>query len=304
MSNSSRAIIYGLSAILLNYGGLSLPGAFSASEPIHDSDEASIRAQASAYEKAFAAADVDKLSSMWDKDAIYIDQFGKILRGRDEIKKQYRDFFSKKGEQPIQISFESLQFPSDDLAIESGSSRLLNCSSPAGSARYLAVHVKRNGSWLMASVTESPLDAAGMGGYLRPLDWLVGLWKVEGDESSLRLNFKRVGDNLISCDAEAKPGNGAAKSHTEYIYWNPQTRCISSFQFDSLGGVAQKSWQKSAGDWIVHAFSLQSDGSESKADYIIKPMGKDCFSWQSKHRIVDGEQLPDTERITLSRVKS
>jgi uncharacterized protein (TIGR02246 family) len=278
------------------------PAAFAGSG--HASDEAVLRAAAAEYAQSFAAAAVDKLAGLWADAAILIDQSGHVFRGKEEIKNQYAAFFARYGAQPLEISVESIDFPGNDTAIETGISRLKNSSSPLATARYLALHVKRDGKWLMESVTESPYAAATNGEYLKPLSWLAGNWKAEGTAGAVKVCIDWANKNVMSINVEATAKDAAKSSHSEFIYWNPQTKRINSFQFDAEGGTSKKCWEEAGDNWIVHASSIQADGSESKADYLIKKIDSDSFTWQSKRRSLSGVDLPDTGELKITRVKS
>lgn len=276
----------------------------SSAESTHSSDDSLIREQAAEYAKAFASGNVESLSNMWGEKAIFVDQFGNVYRGRTAIKNQYANFFLKNGGVPLEVKIESIEFPSTDIAVEEGTSRIANSSSPSAMGHYVATHVKRDGKWLMESVTESPFQAANNGEYLKPLDWMIGNWKVDGPNGTVRLKTSWANNNVMACESEAVPKDGTRSSHTEFIYWNPQMRCISSWQIDGQGSVSRKWWQKSGDNWIIHASSTQFDGANSRADYIIKPVDNDSFTWRSTNRSISGMPLPDTETIKMTRIKS
>lgn len=274
-------------------------------ESTHTLDENSLKVQGAEYARAFAKADVNTLANFWDDSAVYADQFGNVYHSKAEIKKQYEGFFNKYGAQPIQISVESISFPSNDVAIETGVTRLENSSAPDATTHYLATHVKRDGKWLMQSVSETPFKAASNGEYLKPLDWLLGRWKASNSQgASLELKLSWVNKNVIAREANVTTKDGHKISHTEYIYWNPQAERVCSWQYDADGGTSQSWWERNGDAWIVHSNSMQADGSPARADYILKPADQDSFNWQSTHRSLAGEDLPDTELIKVTRVKS
>lgn len=271
----------------------------------HAADESTLKSTGSQYIQAFASGDIDKLLSYWDDKAVFADQFGNVYRNKEEIRKQYQSFFSKYGGQPIEINVESITFPTDDVAIETGVSRLSRASSPTAMAHYVATHVKRDGKWLMETVSETPFKASNNGEYLKPLNWLLGSWKASNPNgSSLEVNLSWVNKNVISRESKIVKSDGSKITQTEYIFWNPESECISSWQFDANGGTSHSWWEGSGDEWIVHASSLQADGSQARADYVIKQSGDDSFNWQSKNRNLAGVDLPDTEVIKVTRVKS
>lgn len=272
----------------------------------HDADQSSLKAGSNVYIDAFANADVNKLLSMWEDYAVYTDQFGNVYRNKAELKAQYEQFFQKYGGQAMQINLETLAFPTDNTAIETGTSRLLKSNEPAASARYVAAHVKKNGKWLLESVSETPLKAASNGEYLKPLEWLLGTWKASNSEAgtSIDVNLSWANPNVISRQSTITKKDGSKVNQTEFIFWNPETECISSWQFDANGGTSHSWWEQAGDTWIIHASSVQADGSPSRADYYLSADGANSFSWQSKNRSLAGVSLPDTELIKVSKVKS
>lgn len=272
----------------------------------HDVDVSSLKASSNVYIDAFANGDVEKLLSMWEDNAVYTDQFGNVYRNKSELKGQYEQFFQQYGGQALQIDLQSIAFPTDNTAIETGTSRLVNSADPAASAKYVATHVKKNGNWLLESVSETPLKAASNGEYLKPLQWLLGTWKANNPDSgtSLEVNLSWANPNVISRQSTITKKDGGKISQTEFIFWNPETECISSWQFDANGGTSRSWWEKSGDTWIIHASSIQADGLPSRADYILHADGADSFSWQSKNRALAGVALPDTALIKVTKVKS
>ena len=290
-----------VSPVLLS---LLIAGVFAQSG-LAESADASLKEQGAQYCQAFAKGDVDKLLSFWDDAAIYVDQFGNIYKSKNEIKKQYESFFNKYGIQPLEINPDSVSFPREDLAIETGISRLTNSSAPSATARYLATHIKRDGKWLVQSVSESPYKAESNGEYLKPLNWLLGSWKASNSAGgSLDLSLTWANNNVIAREASVTNKDGSKMKQTEYIYWNPQNQQISSWQFDANGGTSHAWWERNADSWVVHANSVQADGSRARADYVLKPDGNDSFTWQSKNRNLAGVDLPDTDQVKVTRVKS
>lgn len=264
-------------------------------------DEAAIRQQAQEYARLFAAAETDKLSALWDDNAVFVDQFGNSFKGKSAIRNQYLEFFSRNAKQPLEISVKSIEFPAENMAIEQGTSRL---SGASAITEYIATHAKKNGKWLIETVTETPDHAKSNSEYLKPISWLSGEWKAEGN-TDLIVKFDWVNENILSCKTDAKVAGASKQSHNEFIYWNPLMSCINSWQFDSEGGVARKWWEKSSNAWVIHAVAIQADGTLGRADYIVTQQdNNDSFVWQSCKRSLAGVDLPDTKKMKFNKVKS
>src|ERR1700722_3730349 len=88
-------------------------------------DEKILRAQIDDYVKAFAAGDSKALANMWAPEGTFTDIDGTILHGRADIEAYFKTVFDQFGGQPLKITIESIKFPSDNVAIEEGRTRLL-----------------------------------------------------------------------------------------------------------------------------------------------------------------------------------
>ncbi|HEY9868128.1 MAG TPA: SgcJ/EcaC family oxidoreductase, partial [Candidatus Obscuribacterales bacterium] len=203
----------------------------------HEADQQAIRKQAAEYASAFRKADTAALAEMWAPDAVYVDDAGTVYKGREAIVDEMKAFFAKFGGQPLEVVIESIEFPSDDTAIEHGITRLASAKAPHAADRYTAVHVKRDGRWQMVNVSESPLRPASGPESLRELGWLVGSWHVDGPNGTLALKAEWVGNNnIIRCTFDTQGKDGSKTSQTQFIFWNPHKRRIWSWQYDWSGG--------------------------------------------------------------------
>jgi uncharacterized protein (TIGR02246 family) len=274
----------------------------TASTARHAEDEQIIRAQSADYAKSFAKGDVAALAGMWAEDAVFTDDSGGVYRGREAIRNQIADFFNKNEKQALEVTVESIEFPSETTAIEHGSTCLLTGPSPENMQQYTAVHVKRDGKWEMVSVTESPGRAMTSSECLKGLNWLIGDWNTEGPGGKLHLKSTWVANgNLISVNFDTDEKDGSKTSQTEYIYWNPRSHRICSWQFDWSGGIGDAWWEKSGEAWLGHARSLLPDGRVAHALIVIQRVDDNTFSWQSTDRQVSGQQLPDTAKLLVKK---
>ncbi len=275
--------------------------ASSTSGAQHADDELAIRTHSANYALAFTKGDVAALAGMWAEDAVYTDENGTVSRGREAIRNQIADFFKNYGKQPLEVSVLSIEFPSDTTAIEHGVTKLISAQPPGNAQNYTAVHVKRNGTWQMVSVTESPYKAQSKT-ELKDLSWLIGSWNVKGPAGHLHLKSDWVADGKIIClTFETSEKDGSKTSQTEYIFWNPLRNRLCSWQFDWSGGYGTAWWEKSGSDWIGHAISVEPDGRLARANYVIRRVDDNTFSWQSTGRQLSGQRLPDTVKLLVKR---
>lgn len=276
----------------------------------HEDDQRVIRAQAADYAKAFSVADVDALAAMWASDAVYNDSAGNVYNGRDAIKNQMANFFKRWGKRPLEVKVESILFPSDDTAVERGVTCLKDPKSGDDIERYTALHVKRDGKWQMVDVSENFYEKQPSGREsLSALSWFIGNWTVNGPKGTLHLKSDWVGNkNLIRCDFMVEAKDGSRSSGTQFIFWNPETQRICSWQYDGLGGYSTAWWTQSGKTWVAHARSTQPDGCAAWADNIMHQEDANTFTWQStdRHMTADdlpGKRLPDTDILKATRDK-
>ena len=288
-----------------NWAGIAAeqsPPAATEATAKHSEDDQAIRAQSAEYAKAFANGDVSALARMWAEDAVFTDEAGTVYRGREAIRHQMADFFKRSGKQPLEVTVESVEFPSDTTAIEHGITCLVAAEPPDNMQKYTAVHVKRDGKWQMVSVTESPYIPQSSAEYLKSLNWLIGSWNAEGPAGKLHLKLDWVANgNIVCASFETDEKDGAKTSQTEYIYWNPRRNLVCSWQFDWTGGYGNAWWEKSGDNWICHARAVLSDGRLARANYLIQRVDDNTFSWQSTDRQLSGQRLPDTNRLLVKR---
>ncbi len=285
--------------------GLSFFSGASAATAGHEGDEAAIRTQADEYARAFERGDIEKLASYWYEGAAYADQYGNLYKGRELIKDEYKKFFETNSNQKIKLDFkiESIEFPDADSAVETGLASMSNSRNEVETCRYIATHYKQNGRWMIETVSEYPYRAENNGDNLKALSWLLGDWKATGPNGSeLKIKLSWANKNVISMDCVSN--KDPEDRETEFIFWNPESRKINSWQFDGKGGTSRAWWDTDGKVWVINSISIQADGSRSSAKNFVWQVDKDNFIWQSKSRRLAGFRLPDTEEIKVTRAKS
>jgi uncharacterized protein (TIGR02246 family) len=267
----------------------------------NSADEQLLREQARAYAKSFAAGDAHALATMWTADGIFVDIEGSEYRGQHRIERYFTDYFRRAGAQPLAVAVEQISFPNTETAIEQGTTRLVNAPTPSIS-RYVAVHVRQNGRWQMASVTETPYRSANTSYYLRDLNWLIGSWTSQAKGKPMRLNAEWIANrNYIKCTY--RPGGASSEEHkqTQLIGYNPLRHCIVSWHFGSSGGFGYSEWMKSGKKYIEQARMVEPDGTKARATNLITLVDSNNFTWRSTDRVLGGSRLPDTEEVKIIR---
>ncbi len=190
------------------------------------------------------------------------------------------------------------------VAIETGTARAKPADgNPTPGVKYSAVHVKRDGKWLISNVSESRYMPPTNESYLKDLGWLVGEWKAEAGGKTTTFQCEWMANkSFLRRSFTVKEGDKTISSGMQVIGWDPQLVTIVSWTFDSEGGVSRELWSQSAQRWTIEASSVLRDGGTSLSTNILMKLDENTFSWQSVERSLNGDMLPDTAIVRVKRV--
>jgi uncharacterized protein (TIGR02246 family) len=271
-----------------------------AKDPKRADDEAAIRKASADFIKLLERGDAKAVAASWTEEGEYIGDDGTTIRGRAAIEAAYSKAFAKKKNPKVEITIESIRFPSKDTAVEEGYAKIYKADADhPTTARYSVLHVREGGEWLMAVLREWPDEAVS----LRDLDWLIGTWEGKTDDSEVRTKYEWDDKkNSIRCQITIK-GKDRNISGTQVLLKDPRTSQLRSWIFDDEGNFGDGAWTHDGKRWVIEASGVQSDGGELTAKNILTPIDKDTFTWQSTERTLDGDELPNIRPVKVKRVK-
>jgi uncharacterized protein (TIGR02246 family) len=263
-------------------------------------DDKAIRQATADFIKAVEKGDAKAVASFWTEEGEYIGEDGATVRGRAAIEAEYAKAFAKKHRLKVDVTVESIRFPSKDTAIEEGYAKSYRVGSEQPTAsRYSVLHVREGGRWLMAVLREWPDEGIS----LRDLDWLIGTWEAKNDDVEVRTTYEwDAKKNGIHCRITIK-GKGRTVSATQVILKDPRTGQLRSWIFDDDGGFGDSTWARDGKRWVITAAGVQADGGELTSTNILTPIDKDTFTWQSTERTLDDEPLDNIAPVKVTRVK-
>ncbi|QEG33503.1 YybH family protein [Bythopirellula goksoeyrii] len=266
--------------------------------------EQAVSESARQFVTAFNQADAKAIAALWTEDGEYIDEAGTRTVGRAAIEKQYADFFANNQGAKIEIAINAIQQVSPDSAIEDGHSQL-TIASPAAvaSGRYMAIHVKQNGQWLMASVRDSPSRPSSSANLsLQDLAWLVGDWTALGDGSEVELDYDWMGNgSFIRGETKITDEKGPIAGGSQIIGKDPVTGHLVSWFFNADGSHGYGEWSKQGAHWMIRTQGVTAEGLPTSSINILYDADDNVHSWQSINRTVGGEPLPRTKEIVIER---
>jgi uncharacterized protein (TIGR02246 family) len=261
-------------------------------------EEPTIRANVEAFVKAYNAHDAKAVGGLFSPEAQVIDEDGETTQGRDAIEKRVAGTFAESPKGRIKLDVESIRFIGSALAIETGKSTVT--PSPGATpdiSRYTAVHLKSSdGKWLIGFVRETEDTELTNHERLKPLEWLIGDWIDESPDSVVITSCKWSDNkNFLLSGINIRVQGSNAMHLTQRIGWDPLTKQIKSWLFDSEGGYGESFWTRTGDRWLVKATAVRRDGTTASMTNIYTPTGKDSYTWQTTDRVVAGEVLPPIE---------
>ena len=290
-------------AVIAQESASEVAPAATASETTSD-DHALIEKNIASYMAAFNAKDAKALAAHWSPEGVYVDQTsGERVTGRASLEKTFEEMFQTEKETRLEVSVESIDFVSPNVALEQGTATVNEPNRDPLLTRYSAVHMKRDGKWLIDRISEEEVVLPPSHyEQLKDLEWMIGGWVDQAGEGtvSTQCHWAR-NNNFIIRSFTVSDGDAVGMAGMQIIGWDPARKQIRSWVFDSDGGFNEGLWQPIDQKWMVHCTATLSDGRRGTSDSIMKPLDENSFTWQQVNRFVDGEMLPNLEEIVIVR---
>jgi hypothetical protein len=135
--------------------------------------------------------------------------------------------------------------------------------------------------------------APAAGGPLAPLEWLLGEWTGLTDHATVLVSAHWCEDGaFIEREFVVQHEGLDHVGGTQRIGWDPLTKLIKCWTFDSLGGVGESYWRPEGDTWIVESSEVLADGGRSTTKTVLTPKGADRFLWEVESANVEGAELP------------
>jgi uncharacterized protein (TIGR02246 family) len=276
-----------------------------AQQPKGSPDEEAIVKNAEAFHKAFEAGDAKAVAAFWAPDGDYVDLKGKHLKGRPAIEKAFAEFFAENKGLKLRINITALRVLTPELAVEDGTTEVIPPDGgPPSRARYTIVHVKKNGTWQLASVRDAAAAPESNYEHLRGLEWAIGSWaedKKDGEIARVSFAWSEEQNFIISTFTvtfkSISIGGG-----TQWIGYDAANKQVRSWTFETGGGFGEAVWTQDGNKWTVKATATLRNGKKMTATNIITRIDANTMSWQSQGRTLDGKQLPDVPEMKLKRI--
>ena len=267
-------------------------------------NEAAIRKMVASYVQAFNRHDAKALAEHWSPDAVYLNRTtGEEVVGRAAIAEQFTALLKEQPELKLEVKVESIQFISPNVAVEHGTSKFLAPNAEPEEIEYTAVEVKRDGKWLLDRVTDKAKEIVPSHyEQLKVLEWMVGQWTSDADNAEVELDCNWTkNQNFLTRAFKISIDGDITSSGMQLIGWDPATKTIRSWTFDSNGTFAEATWEQNGGRWFLRNRGTLPDGRTATMINVMKQVDDNSFTWQTIERTAGGELLPNIDEIQIVR---
>ncbi|PTY01528.1 hypothetical protein DB346_12305 [Verrucomicrobia bacterium LW23] len=257
-----------------------------------------------AYIAAYNKGDAKALGALFAEDAEWVDEEGGVIRGRAEIEKTLAATFASTKGRTVDINVESVRPLTPDVLSETGTVVLTDADGSVHTSSYTAVHVKKEGKWLIAQVTETGAPFVSTGtAQLKALEWMVGEWKdgTPGIEVLSTVTWTK-NESFLARSISVKK-EGLEIEGTEIIGWDPIAGKIRSWRFDSDGSFSESTWTRDGDRWLVQSRGVNADGLATVSQSTLTFVSKDKYTWSAANRQVGDDLMPNIDPVEINRTK-
>ena len=263
--------------------------------------ETEIRKVSRAFEDAFDAADASAVAELFTPDGEFIDVERLVYQGRDAVKAEFAATFEAVPGSAISANIDSIRLVAPNVAIEDGMVTMATEAGPVSVSRYSAVYTKVDGAWKIASLRDLESEAFSPGNRLTALQFLIGDWISESADGVVEHSYYWSDDgNFILNDFSVTIDGQSELSGNQRIGWDPQTKQIRGWLFDSEGSHVQGNWSELEDRWVMKTSGFNADGTSGSSTNYFIPGENGQLVWLSTDRVVAGEPQDDIE-VKLTR---
>jgi uncharacterized protein (TIGR02246 family) len=256
------------------------------------------------YARAFNVHDFEKLASLWTEDALYVNlSTGETVEGSRNIANYFKTQFENKKAKIIAVSLSSVSSSGNNTATARGLLETTFEDKEQLKETFLAEYAKTDDIWAIKNLSVNAINTPPSHfENLKDLNWLIGNWVDEDEMFDVTYNTEwDKNKNFITQHFVSSVLGEEELTGTQIIGWNPTTKKIQAWTFDSDGGFGESTWTKEKGRWVVSLHFTLPQGGTATATHIYTPIGQDSYSFASENREIDGNLLPNIGPFKIVR---
>jgi uncharacterized protein (TIGR02246 family) len=280
-------------------------GAPSADKPPPDKNAEAVAKALAALAKAYNARDPKAISQLFTPRGEFIDADSNVFDSREAIAGEFTALFEINPKNSGELSAEEIREISPGIlsvdcvasfSAGNDADKEVDKEKPTVDVDFAMLLVKQaDGTWLVASLrSEGETSIRTPHGRLKALEWLIGEWVDESDESTMHTKTRWSDDgHFILTDFTVQVAGRKAMSGTQRIGWDGSLDKFKSWVFDSEGGHAEGIWTEVDDRWVVKATGVRPDGDACSATHTYEQRGADSYVFTVTDRIIGDETAPD-----------
>ena len=214
----------------------------------HPEDEKAIRLAGEAFAKAYNAGDAKAIARQFVADGEIVSEEGQSTQGREGIEQVFAGIFKEHPKTHMDVAVGSIRFIGADMAVEDGVATVTHePGEPAERSPYTVVYARQEGKWLTASRRDLPDEPPTPEEQLKQLQWMIGDWVDESPEALVMTSYRWTDNQCyILSEFKVQIAGHPVMTGTQRIGWDPLTKKIRSWVFDSEGGFGEGTWTRRA----------------------------------------------------------
>jgi uncharacterized protein (TIGR02246 family) len=270
-----------------------------------DPDVAAIEKAVASYQVAFNDGDAKKLAEHFSADGEMTTASGDTVKGREALAADFAAYFKDAQGAKLQLIDVSINVIAPSVAIESGTA-IVTTGEESKPSTYRAVHVKSADGWKLNRVQDDPEVDLPPSNYerLKELEWLVGSWVLETDESRIDVQCRWTSNrNFLMQSYQVTAGDRVDFEGTQVIGWDPSKQVIRNWMFDSDGGFGSGAWNGEGDKWSVLTINVVPDGRKASATSVYTRIDDDTIEYRSIGRQVGSEVLSNVPPARFIRTE-
>ena len=268
-------------------------------------EEQGIREAVVAYEEAWNKGDTAAVIALWVPDGQFIDDAGNEYSIKDLVERKISPAIPATEPPELDVNIKEVQLVTPRVAVVEGTTELMgDTNRTIRRTRYSAILVRQDNKWLLANVHQLEAISIPTSNPLQELQWMIGQWMgTKGDTDIYSRVERSEGGQFITRVFEVSEAGDRKLSGTQIIGWDPRTRQIKSWFFDSDGSLGEGRWEKYDKDWIVSVTGVLRDGRSVAATNVYTPIDQNNILMQSLRVRIGDETKPNTETYIV-RIES
>jgi uncharacterized protein (TIGR02246 family) len=282
------------------------PVALAPTKDDQDAVKKAILANVKSYMEAFNRQDVKAILALFTDDCEVIETDGSVVHGLKELEADIKEEFADEPRAKISVEVDSIRLLTSDVAIEEGKTTYYpDGKTLTAESQYQVLHVKKGDRWLMSQARSFNRVALSPYDRLRDLEWLVGDWVDEGADSLIESSYRwDANKTFLLQDFIIRVNGRDVLKGRQRIGWDPLSKQIKSWVFDSEGGHAESLWNQVDDSWVIKSKGVRFDGKVVTMTNQLTQLGKDRVKFDSVDRISGEERMPAVSSVSVRRPPS